>query len=150
MIRTINRKKASDILANNYIGNLGYIYKNSPYIVPMTYFFDGKKTIIIYSSEGQKTFAMRKNSRVSLQVSEIKDIDNWESVLAHGIFEELTGIDAKSHLQEFAIGIKDIILKREEKNLHFIGEFSSKVYVNEIPIIFKITLDEITGRTRNH
>jgi nitroimidazol reductase NimA-like FMN-containing flavoprotein (pyridoxamine 5'-phosphate oxidase superfamily) len=150
MIRNLNRKKSSSLLANNYVGNLGYIYKESPYIVPITYFFDGKKTIVIYSSEGQKTFAMRENNRVSLQVSEIKDIDNWESVLAHGTFEELSGINAKHLLQEFAIGVKDLILKREKKNLHFIGEFSSKIYMDEIPIIFKITIDEITGKTGNH
>ncbi|MGK0412743.1 MAG: nitroimidazol reductase NimA-like FMN-containing flavoprotein [Polaribacter sp.] len=149
MIRNLNRKKSSNILANNYVGNLGYIYKESPYIVPITYFFDGKKTIVIYSSEGQKTYAMRENNRVSLQVLEIKNIDNWESVLAHGTFEELSGIDAKSYLHEFAIGIKDIILKREEKNIHFIGEFSSNRYTDEIPIIFKITIDEITGKTAN-
>lgn len=150
MISHLSKKKASSLLAHNYIGNLGYIYKDIPFIVPMTYFYDGKKTIIIYSSEGQKTFAMRKNNRVSLQVSEIKDIDNWESVLAHGIFEELSGIDAKSCLQEFAIGVKDVILKREERNLHFIGEFSSKTYKDEIPVVFKITVDEITGKTRSH
>lgn len=150
MIQSLSQKEATTLLANNYIGSLGYVYKESPFIVPITYFFDGKNTIIMYSSEGHKTNALRKNNRVSLQVSEIKNIDNWDSVLAHGIFEEITGIDAKRYLREFATGIKNLILKKEGKNLHFIGEFSSKIYKDEIPIVFKITIDEITGKNRVH
>ncbi|WP_299667885.1 pyridoxamine 5'-phosphate oxidase family protein [uncultured Polaribacter sp.] len=150
MIKNLSQKESADLLANNYIGYLGYIYKDCPFIVPITYFFDGKNTIILYSSEGHKTAAMRKNQRVSLQVSEIKNIDNWDSVLAHGVFEELSGNDAKRSLHEFATGIKHLILTKEEKNLHFIGEFSSKIYKDEIPVIFKITIDEITGKNRIH
>ncbi|AOW16849.1 flavin mononucleotide-binding protein [Polaribacter vadi] len=148
MRQSLNQKECATLLADNYIGYLGYISKNSPFIVPITYFFDGKKTIIIYSSEGHKINAMRKNNNVSLQVSEIKNIDNWNSVLAHGNFEELSGIDAKHNLHEFADGIKNIILRKEEINLHFIGEFSSKINKEEIPIVGKITINELTGKTR--
>jgi nitroimidazol reductase NimA-like FMN-containing flavoprotein (pyridoxamine 5'-phosphate oxidase superfamily) len=150
MIQSLSQKKSTALLANNYIGSLGYIDKESPFIVPITYFFDGKNTIIMYSSEGHKTNAMRKNNRVSLLVSEIKNIDNWDSVLVHGVFEELSGNDAKRSLHEFAAGIKDLILRKEEEKLHFIGEFSSKIYKDEIPVVFKITLDEITGKNRVH
>jgi nitroimidazol reductase NimA-like FMN-containing flavoprotein (pyridoxamine 5'-phosphate oxidase superfamily) len=150
MIQSLNKKESVALLANNYIGSLGYVYKDRPFIVPITYFFDGKNTIIVYSSEGHKTNAMRKNKLVSLQVSEIKNIDNWNSLLAHGIFEELSGNDAKRSLREFSTGIKDLILRKEERNLHFIGEFSSKINKDEIPIVFKITIAEITGKNRIH
>tara|TARA_R110002049_G_scaffold75747_1_gene194724 strand:- start:833 stop:1114 length:282 start_codon:yes stop_codon:yes gene_type:complete len=93
---------------------------------------------------------MQQNKQVSLEVAEINSFKDWTSVLAHGVYEELTGIDAKSKLHEFADGIKNIILKKEERNLHFIGEFSSKINKEEIPLVFKITLNEITGKIRNH
>jgi nitroimidazol reductase NimA-like FMN-containing flavoprotein (pyridoxamine 5'-phosphate oxidase superfamily) len=148
MRENLDQQECAALLADNYIGYLGYISNNSPFIVPITYFYDGKKTIIIYSSEGNKINAMRKNNNVSLQVSKIKNIDNWDSVLAHGNFEELSGIDAKQSLHEFADGIKNLILRKEELNLHFIGEFSSKINKEEIPIVGKITINEFTGKTR--
>jgi len=148
MIRSLNQKECSNFLANNYIGHLAYIYKGNPYVVPSTYFFDGKNTIIGYSTEGHKTMAMRKNNKVSLEVSEITNVNNWISVLVHGIFEELSGSDAKGSLHEFSAGIKDLILRKEERNLHFISEFSSKIYDENMPVVFKITVNEMTGRER--
>jgi nitroimidazol reductase NimA-like FMN-containing flavoprotein (pyridoxamine 5'-phosphate oxidase superfamily) len=150
MIKNLNQKECFSLLANNYIGHLAYIYKGRPYIVPSTYFFDGKNTIIGYSTEGHKTMAMRKSNKVSLEVSEVNNINNWISVLAHGVFEELSGSSAKKGLREFATGIKDLVLRKEERNLHFISEFSSKIYNEEMPIVFKITINEMTGKSRDH
>ena len=150
MIQNLNQNDSTNFLANNYIGYLAYIYRDRPFIAPITYFFDSKNTIIGYSNNGHKTIAMQQNKQVSLEVAEINSFTDWTSVLAHGVYEELTGVDAKSKLHEFADGIKDLILRKEEKNLHFIGEFSSKINKEEIPLVFKITLNEITGKTRNH
>lgn len=150
MIQDLNQKDSTNFLANNYIGYLAYIYNDKPFVVPITYFFDSKKTIIGYSNIGHKTIAMQQNNQVSIEVAEINSFTNWTSVLAHGVYEELSGIDAKSKLHEFADGIKDLILRKEERNLHFIGEFSSKINKEEIPLVFKITLNDITGKIRNH
>lgn len=146
----LSDKECKELLANNYLGNIAYISGESPYMVPMTYYFDGDHTVIGYSSEGHKTDAMRKNNRVSLHVMELRDINNWTSVLAHGKYEELGDGDAKAYLRQFAGGIKDLILRKEEKNLQFISDFSSKSYKGELPIVFKITLDDISGKLRVH
>ena len=143
----LTEKENKEVLAGNYLGNIAYISGSSPFMVPMTYYFDGD-AIIGYSSEGHKTNAMRKNNNISLHVLEIKDVNNWTSVLVHGLYEELKDGDAKRCLRKFAGGIKDIVLKKEEKNLHFISEFSSKIYNDEIPVVFKIVIDEIKGKRR--
>ena len=148
MITSLNEKECMNILAENYIGQLAYIYKDRPFIVPITYYFDKKNIIVGYSDEGHKTMAMRKNSRVSLQISEIKNINNWSSVLAHGIYQEISGSDAKKYLHEFALGIKELILRKEERSLSSIGHFSSKIYTNNPSIIFKISVVEVTGKKR--
>ncbi|ARV07101.1 flavin mononucleotide-binding protein [Polaribacter sp. SA4-10] len=149
MLTSLNEKECISLLSDNYIGQLAYIYKGRPFIVPITYYFDGKNIYIIgYSTEGHKTMAMRKNNNVSIQISEIKKNENWTSVMAHGFFKELTGSDAKRYLHEFTNGIKDLILRKEEKNLHFISEFSSKTYTDKLPVVFKITIDEVTGKRR--
>jgi nitroimidazol reductase NimA-like FMN-containing flavoprotein (pyridoxamine 5'-phosphate oxidase superfamily) len=149
MITSLKKKECAHLLADNYIGQLAYIDNDRPLIVPISYYFDKKSiTIIGYSDEGHKTKAMRKKNKVSLQVSDIKNTDNWCSVLALGVYEEVTGPDAKKYLHEFAAGIKDLILIKEERNLHFIGEFSCKTYTDNIPIVFKIHIEEMTGKRR--
>ena len=143
----LNNSECINLLANNYIGQLGYIYNNKPFIVPITYYFDKKNTIIGYTDDGHKTKAMRKNINVSLQVSKIQHIHNWSSVLAHGVYEELSGSEAKKQLHKFATGIKDLILRKEEINLNSIGDYSSKIYTKHPPIIFRIKVSDITGKT---
>jgi nitroimidazol reductase NimA-like FMN-containing flavoprotein (pyridoxamine 5'-phosphate oxidase superfamily) len=139
------------ILENNYVGNLGYIYLNRPFVVPITYFFDKENNVIIcYSGEGHKMNALRKNNAVSLLVDRIESIGNWESVLVHGIFEEHFGSDAKAYLHKFSLGVKDVVMEKEHKKLDFISEFSSKIFNENVPSVFIIKIEGITGKKRLH
>ena len=146
MITNLKDIESSNLLADNYIGQLGYIYKDRPFIVPMTYYFDKKKCIIGYSEDGHKTMAMRKNSKISLHVSVKENEDLYNTILVHGIYKEIFGSESKKYLREFSTGIKALILRKEERNLHCIREFSHKINTQNTPIIFKITIDEITGK----
>ncbi len=149
MRRNLNQKEGVELLTNNYIGHLGYISGSSPHIVPITYYYDeATHTITSYSSEGHKIDAMRKTPLVCLCVDEISSVANWESVLIHGTFEELSGIDAKHMLRQFSDGVKRIINKIPTKNTQFISEFSAKIEKEKTPLVFRITIDEITGKKR--
>ncbi len=151
MFINLEGNKIEFILENNYIGHLGYIHQNSPFVVPITYFFDKENNqIICYSGEGHKMSAMRKNNAVSLQVGDVHSINDWKSVMVHGAFEEHFGSDAKACLHKFSLGIKDIILKQEHKKADFISEFSSKMYNDEIPSVFSIKIEETTGKMRKN
>jgi hypothetical protein len=149
MIKNIRTKESLKILSNNYIGHLAFIYKNEPYVLPITYYYNSENhSIISYSGEGHKIEAMRKNNSVSLEVAEINTLNNWKSVLVQGTFEELQGLDAKYLLHQFALGVKDLILKKENKTPQFISEISSKIKPTSKPIVFRIIIDEITGKQR--
>lgn len=151
MIRVLKEKESRQVLANNYIGYLGYIYKNEPFIAPITYFYNQEKNIIIgYSDQGHKINAMRKHNSVCLEVAEIESIDNWESAQAHGIYKQLFGSEAKAYLHEFSLGIKHLITRKKKRNLNFISEFSSKISKGDVPVVFIIKVEEITGRMRRH
>jgi hypothetical protein len=151
MFKNLEEIEIEFILENNYIGHLGYIYQNKPYVVPITYYFDkDSNAIICYSGEGHKITAMRKNTDVSLQVAEISTVNNWKSVLVHGKFEQHFGSDAKAYLHAFSLGVKDVIMEREHAKLDFISEFSSKIYKGDNPIVFLIKIEEITGKKRRH
>ncbi|WP_055444494.1 pyridoxamine 5'-phosphate oxidase family protein [Lacinutrix himadriensis] len=149
MFKNLEKKEIDYILENNYIGQLGYIFNSAPYVVPITYFFDKENNAIIcYSGDGHKMNAMRKNPTVSLLVADVDNVTNWKSVLVHGKFEQHFGSDAKAYLHKFSLGIKDIILEKEQSKANFISDFSSKIYKDDIPAVFLIKITEITGKKR--
>lgn len=151
MIRTLKDIERIKLLEDNYIGNLSYIYRGRPFIAPITYYYDKKNNVIIgYSAEGHKIRAMRKNNNVCLNVSEIDSVNSWMSVLVQGVFVEFFGSQAKSQLHVFSLGVKDLIIKKEHRELDFIREFSSKIYNDDLPVVFTIKIDEITGKMRMH
>lgn len=149
MVRVLNERESKIVLSNNYIGYLGYISKSRPFIAPITYFFNSEANIIIgYSDHGHKVNSMQKHNKVCVEVTEIDAIDHWESAQAHGTFEQIYGSEAKAYLHQFSLGIKHLITKKENRNLDFISDFSSKISKDEIPVVFIIKVEEITGRMR--
>lgn len=150
MITTIASPQCSEILKNNYIGYLSYISNNTPYTIPITYYYnENEKYIICYSGLGHKINAMRKNINISIAVADIFAAKKWQSVLVHGRYDEISGGTAKLYLHEFSLGIKSIVLRKERKDLDYISEFSSKIYNQDVPIVFLIRIDDMTGKMRS-
>lgn len=151
MIKTLNQKEQLLLLENNYIGSLGYIDKGRPYVIPVTYFYNQEQNnIICYSGLGHKINALRKNNAASLSVSDIDSVNEWKSILVHGTYKEEFGSTARALLHQFSLGVKELILKREMRDLDFISQFSSKIYKDDIPVVFTISVEEITGRMRKY
>tara|TARA_R110000744_G_scaffold88464_3_gene172495 strand:- start:8602 stop:9057 length:456 start_codon:yes stop_codon:yes gene_type:complete len=149
MIKNLKTEEGIRLLSDNYIGRLAFICQGNPYVVPITYYYDETSNSILgYSAEGHKMNAMRKNRSVSLEVDEITAVNNWQSILAHGIFEELQGSEAKFLLHRFAQGVKNIIIRKEKIIPQSINAFSSKMNSPETPIVFRIKIVEITGKQR--
>ncbi|MET2985156.1 pyridoxamine 5'-phosphate oxidase family protein [Aureibaculum conchae] len=149
MIKKIGTKESIIILENNYIGYLSYIAQNTPYVVPVTYFFDrNSNNLLFYSADGHKIKAMRNYYWVSMLVTEIRSVNDWNSVLVHGRFNELEGINSKAKLHDFSRGVKELIRIKEHKKMDFINEFSSKAYQGKTPIVYQVKDIEITGRKR--
>ena len=149
MIKTLDTKEKEIILKRNYIGYLAYIYNNEPFVVPITYFYNQESNnIICYSSDGHKLNALRKNNAASICITDIDSVNNWKSILVRGTFNLHFGSEAKAMLHQFSLGVKDIILKTENRDLDFISQFSSKIFNDNIPSVFTITVEEISGRMR--
>lgn len=149
MRRNLEPKEGIAILENNYIGQLAYAAGANPFIVPITYYYDkATHTIISYSSVGHKLETMRKNPSIALGVSEITSVANWQSVVVHGTFEELQSIDAKHMLRQFSEGVKSILNRTRGKEAKYISEFSAKIESEKTPVVFRIKINEITGKSR--
>lgn len=149
MITSLNIDDCELVLNQHYIGHLAYIYQNKPFVLPITYLYYNDK-IICYSGDGHKINALRQHSAIAMEVSEITSINNWKSVVVHGTYQELKGSNAKALLHEFSLGVKDVIMRKERRDLDFIREFSAKIEGDEIAIVFIINIDEITGKIRRN
>lgn len=150
MINEIEKEEGVALLRDNYIGRLAFVSFQRPYVLPITYFFDiEEKCILSYSGEGHKIDAMRKNTAVVLQVDNIESIQNWKSVQVHGEFEELHGSTAKLYLHKFAEGVQETVHRTKESNVRFIQDFSNRLQQKQNPIIFRISISDIIGKSRN-
>lgn len=88
MIRQLSSDETEALLKQQTVGHMGCYDGRFPYVVPISYVYDGKY-IYCYSQEGKKITILRKNPRICLQVDELKDMSNWRSAIVLGRFEEL-------------------------------------------------------------
>lgn len=88
MIGDLSPEQIDQVLFMEIIGRLGVVRNGGPYIVPVSYAFDGKY-IYCHSKAGAKVTAMRENPKVCFEVSSIDNLNSWRSVLVNGEYEEL-------------------------------------------------------------
>jgi hypothetical protein len=64
-----------------------------PYLIPLSYFYDGKY-IYCQSQQGKKIELMKKNPNVTILVDIIGSMNNYKSVIVNGEYQELKGNEA--------------------------------------------------------
>jgi nitroimidazol reductase NimA-like FMN-containing flavoprotein (pyridoxamine 5'-phosphate oxidase superfamily) len=136
---TMNLDKLEDtdaraILSEGSLGRLGCVASGWPYVVPVNYFFDGKD-IYIHTLPGKKVEALRANPRACLQVDEIKDSYNWRSVIAYGIFEEVSNEETR----------EDVLTRLYSRLPHLTPVESQLVKGMSGTIVFRIRVEDVTG-----
>jgi uncharacterized protein len=147
----LTASEIENLLINNYIGRIASSEENKPYIVPITFFYDkASRSVISYSGEGKKVRMLRKNPLVCFETENIKEISKWETVIAWGTFEELTGAEAKNLLHKFTDHVKKLINdnKGSESDLKHLNEISNPEIKEGKHIIYRIRLSEMEGRRR--
>src|SRR5436190_2876514 len=104
MIDKLSLSEIEALLYKQCVGRIG-CYDDRVYVVPTSYAYDGKY-IYCHTYEGKKMEIMRRNPDVCFQVDEMKDMANWNSVIAWGKFEEVKDQVQRSEAL-------NILLKRE-------------------------------------
>ena len=94
MLGELDENRMKGILASQSLGRLACCNAGKPYIIPVTYAFDGDY-IYGQTNEGLKLDIMRKNPRVCFEVDQMLDMRNWQSVIVNGKFQELNSEDAE-------------------------------------------------------
>lgn len=146
MLGELTNTQIENVLTSQVLGRLACTDGKQPYIVPVTYAYDGK---FIYgqTNEGTKLNILRKNPHVCFEVDMMNDMANWQCVLVYGSFELLEGVNAKK--------AKDILYNRvfhlmTSATVHPYGhepEDGEIENTNRIKsFMYRIKIEKITGR----
>ncbi|MFY7880631.1 MAG: pyridoxamine 5'-phosphate oxidase family protein, partial [Lacibacter sp.] len=86
MLGELNESQMNNLLSSQVVGRIACADDAQPYIVPVTYTFDGTY-IYGQTNEGLKLDILRKNPNVCFEVDQMNDMANWQSVVVYGTFE---------------------------------------------------------------
>ena len=89
MLTELTQPEIEVVLSNNYIGRIGCRDDESVHIATVFYQFH-KGYVQCFSLVGDKIKMMRKYPDVCFEVEEIKDADDWKTVICWGRYEEIT------------------------------------------------------------
>jgi len=133
------------LLTKEVIGRIGCTDGQMVYVVPISYAYDGEY-VYCHTHEGQKVNIMRKNPIVCFEVDHLQNMANWQSVIAHGRFEELKeGERRKNALQRLHERILPLV-SSETTHLSKDWPFPSKELDKIGGVTFRIRLEEKSGR----
>ncbi len=147
MLGLLSPDEMEELLSSNMIGRLGCSDGTFTYVVPVSYLYDNNM-LLCHSKDGMKIQMMRRNPHVCFEVDEIKDYNNWRSIIAWGIYEELTEEQDIHYARQF---FTDYMLHTKTSETaappHLQNERFHEIKPEYIPAIYyRIHLQKITGR----
>ena len=150
MLGELDELQIDHLLLSQFVGRIGCTDGTRPYIVPVTYVYDGRY-IIGQTNEGLKLNIMRKYPTVCFEVDAITNMANWQSVIISGKFEELHGKNAEA-VREYMLNHMWPLLTSSTIHAHqHEASISAVDDTNRIkPIMYRISVDEKTGRFEKH
>ena len=145
MLGQLNETQINNLLISQSIGRLGCVNGKNPYIIPVTYAFDGKN-IFGQMREGMKLDIMRKNPNICFQVDMINNMANWQSVILTGVFQELKGkeaIKARDYLYNTVMPLMtSATIHAHEHAVSGKIDDSNRIK----PVMYKLKIKEKSGR----
>ncbi len=145
MLGQLNEIQINNILTSQVLGRLACTDGKQPYVVPVTYTYDGEY-IYGQSNEGLKINILRKNPNVCFEVDTLINMRDWKSVIVYGKFEELKNKEAEK--------AREILFNRvfplmTSSTIHtFEHEVNDKVddSTRVKYMMYRIKIEKITGR----
>ena len=139
-IREMNENDMERLLARVGYGHLGCARDNRPYVVPIQYIYENS-FIYIYTNDGKKAEILRSNPHVCLQVEEVVDNGDWQSVVAEGTAERVTdNCEAESILQ---LMNSRLTTPTPAMGITWVNNWVSA----KKEMIFKVRIETLSGRT---
>jgi nitroimidazol reductase NimA-like FMN-containing flavoprotein (pyridoxamine 5'-phosphate oxidase superfamily) len=150
MIGELTEEQIEQVLTRNILGRLGCVNGSRSYVVPINYVYDGKY-IVAHSMPGLKIDMMRLNPEVCFEVDEMKSFTHWTSVIAWGVYQELTSERDRYAAMKLFVDrmLHQKISKSAIPHLENSNEKGPPRESHIKPVIYRIVLNEKTGRFEN-
>ncbi len=144
--RTIqSRQELDDVLQGSLVCHLGFAAHGRPYVVPLSFGYDGTSLYIHTAAEGKKIDCIRANATVCFQVERnvrlVPDRENacgwtfaFESVIGYGEVSELTDPEEKAY------GLNQIMVHYSRKE----WQFETDVFA--ATRVWRIAIDALSGK----
>jgi uncharacterized protein len=148
MITKLNPQQIDAVLTANSVGRIGCYDGEKIYVVPVSYVYENGY-IICHSLEGMKIDMMRKNPSVCFEVDAMQSMQQWQSVILWGQYEELQDETEKYYAMKIFV----------DRMMHMkLGETGQPPHISEQrvhprhpdnihPVIYRIRITEATGRS---
>jgi len=143
--KIIARTEIDDIIKNSDVCRIAFANNNTPYVIPVSFGYDGKSIFVHTAKTGRKIEFIEKNNLVCIEfdidVKTIEDKDvpcKWtsayKSAIGYGKMIELTGYEEQEN------AINQIMLHYSGKEWKFDERMLQSVK------LWKIEVDEISGK----
>jgi nitroimidazol reductase NimA-like FMN-containing flavoprotein (pyridoxamine 5'-phosphate oxidase superfamily) len=130
------------LLQTAAVARLGCHAEGRTYVVPVSYAYYGG-ACYGHMSEGLKLRMLRANPSVCVQIDRVQGLSRWESVIAWGTFEELSGNVAREGAELFMQRIHTALTGHEAGSAE-LARLVERALARGV--VYRIRLDEKTGR----
>ena len=142
-IHKMTRDECDEMLGHAKFGRLGCAHDNRPYVLPLNFTFDGNDYLYCFTTLGQKIDWMRSNPLVCFEVDEVKNQNQWSSVIVFGRYEELPDTPefevARTRAHEFL----------QKRAMWWEPAYISQAHRDNphslTPVFFRIKMENVTG-----
>lgn len=140
-----DRGEIDEIIRGCEVCHLAFALENEPYLVPVSFGYDGRYLYIHTAKEGKKIDIAAVNPRICFEMerkvslvlgesSPCKWTFTYESVIGYGEIEELTQRDDKNH------GLSEVVRHYSGKGWDFAPHELDSTR------IWRISVDSVTGK----
>lgn len=146
MMGLLKTDEIEELLSQQVVGRIGCCENGIPYILPISYVYDGK-ALYFHTYEGRKVQIMRHNPQVCFQADMMSSMADWQSVIVWGNYEEVKTKEEREAALKLLVARSLPMISSVTTHLGKHWPFIPEKLNEDIPgIVFKIHITEKTGR----
>lgn len=142
LMTELSRQECHEILAELGFGRLACARNNQPYIVPV-YFAVEADRLYGFATKGQKVDWMRTNPLVCLEADDVRNHNEWKSVVVKGRYEELP--DTSEYAQVRAKAQAALEKRSLWWQTGFAAAQTRAKFDRDLPVFYCVHIDEVSG-----
>ncbi|MDP6113299.1 MAG: pyridoxamine 5'-phosphate oxidase family protein [Planctomycetota bacterium] len=139
-----DRSLIDSIIRSCQVCRLGLCDGREPYVVPLSFGYDGQALYLHAASEGRKLDILQENSRVCIEFDIVHEVVEAEDACSWGIkYQSVIGFgtaEIVEEMEEKRRGLALLMSQYSDK------EFSFPDAAVQRTCVMKVTIDSITGK----